>query len=271
VRPTTTSRLFVLFVLVASTVISVYAQTTLPTVTAAEVPLYPPLARAARIAGTVTLRVVTDGERVADVTVQDGQPMLARAAQDNIRTWRFTKHEPTAFVTKFTFDLLPDCDTENENGNVALKLPVEVIISVPHKASECDPNYGLDLSEPLRVFLTSCEVDGAPLPCEQVSIELESDGVKARPEIIDQSGKTAFIIPKEFRSAKTFGVVVRTPKGGFSLSELHGSFLKGKWRIVIDHKPFQEANRYMTKGLSCIGFIHFQWSEPERLASSPCN
>lgn len=86
-RPTTTSRLVVLVVLIASTAISVYAQTTLPNVTAAELPLYPPLARAARIAGTVTLRVVTDGERVADVTVQDGQPMLAMAAQDNIKAW----------------------------------------------------------------------------------------------------------------------------------------------------------------------------------------
>jgi len=72
VRPTTTSRLNVLFVLLASAVISVYGQTTLPTVTAAEVPLYPALPRAARIAGTVTLRVVTDGEKVAEVTVQDG-------------------------------------------------------------------------------------------------------------------------------------------------------------------------------------------------------
>jgi len=196
--------------------------------------------------------------------------MLARAAQDNIRTWRFTKHEPTSFVTKFTFDLQPDCDSTNENGDVALKLPAEVIISVPRKSWECDPYYGLDLSEPLRVFLTSCEVDGVPLPCEQVSIELNSGDLKARPEIIDQKGKKAFIIPKEFRSAKTFGVVVQTPKGSFSLPELHGSFLKGKWRIVIDHKPFQEENRYMTKGISCIGFIHFQWSEPERLASSPC-
>src|SRR4051812_47309522 len=96
----------------------VYAQVAVPTIAAAEIPLYPSLARAARIQGEVTLRVVTDGEKVAGVSVVEGQPMLARAAQDNVRTWRFIKHEPTAFVTKFKFNLLPECDPKNDNGTV---------------------------------------------------------------------------------------------------------------------------------------------------------
>ncbi|MDT8068391.1 MAG: energy transducer TonB [Terriglobia bacterium] len=236
----------------------------------AETPLYPPLPRSAHIAGTVTLRVVTDGEKVADVSVVDGQPMLARAAQENVKTWRFIKHEPTTFLTKFNFDLSPECDTKNENGTVTLSLPLEVTITVPRRSSECDPYFGLDLSEPLRVFLTGCEVDGVMQPCKNISIELDAGELKAKPQIIKEGDKTVFVVPKEFRNAKTFGVTVQTPKGGFSLAELHGSFLKGKWRIVIDHKPFQEENRYMTKGRDCIGFIHFQWSEPERIASAPC-
>src|SRR4051794_33375152 len=98
--PVNLSRISFLLVLLSSTFVpSIYAQT-FPTVTTAQAPLYPPLPRMAHIAGTVTLRVVTDGEKVAEVSVVNGQPMLAKAAQDNVKTWRFMKHEATTFETK---------------------------------------------------------------------------------------------------------------------------------------------------------------------------
>lgn len=53
-------------------------------------PLYPPLARAARISGTVELRAVIgrDG-RVRSIEVLSGNPLLARAAIDAVWQWRY--------------------------------------------------------------------------------------------------------------------------------------------------------------------------------------
>jgi periplasmic protein TonB len=53
-------------------------------------PVYPSLARQARIQGTVILHAIinTDG-RVAQLQVVSGHPVLARAALDAVRLWRY--------------------------------------------------------------------------------------------------------------------------------------------------------------------------------------
>src|SRR5580658_9701951 len=104
----------------------------LPVVKSGEMPLYPPLANAARIQGDVHLRVTTDGSGVASVVVESGQPMLAKAAQDNVRTWKFEPHEPTSFSTFFVYHLRaePKCETDKSgNGEIHLKLPTQVEIT----------------------------------------------------------------------------------------------------------------------------------------------
>jgi protein TonB len=52
------------------------------------IPLYPPLARAARIAGVVQLvgRIGTDG-RIRELQLVSGHPLLARAALDAVSQW----------------------------------------------------------------------------------------------------------------------------------------------------------------------------------------
>jgi len=57
-------------------------------------PIYPPLARQARIQGTVVLRIIINksGE-VRDVSVISGHPMLAPAAVDAVRQWRYQPYE----------------------------------------------------------------------------------------------------------------------------------------------------------------------------------
>jgi protein TonB len=53
-------------------------------------PSYPPIAKQARISGVVHLSVLVarDGS-VKDVRLVSGQPMLAKAAMDAVKTWRY--------------------------------------------------------------------------------------------------------------------------------------------------------------------------------------
>lgn len=116
----------------------------LPNVLRASVPFYPRMSQAAHIEGVVRLRVSTDGNRVASVEVQSGQPMLAQAAQDNVKTWRFQTHSPTTFEATFHYKLLPSkCDAECncdsvEKPSVLLRLPTDVEVSAK-ELMVCDP------------------------------------------------------------------------------------------------------------------------------------
>lgn len=53
------------------------AEQQLPLVVAGEMPLYPIMARAARVQGVVKIKVTTDGKKVTDVDAESGPPMLA--------------------------------------------------------------------------------------------------------------------------------------------------------------------------------------------------
>ena len=101
----------------------------LPLVISAAVPTYPHEAVLAGIEGSVTIRLTTDGFRAVRLEVKNGQPMLARFAQESLRTWRFEKHRPTAFEVTFRYRLLPVGDCAFQNPTVMLKLPTEVEIS----------------------------------------------------------------------------------------------------------------------------------------------
>lgn len=67
------------------------AAQTEPTLIAVNIPKYPPLARAARIAGEVklTFTLPANGKQPANVEVVSGHPMLKEAAIDNVKTWKF--------------------------------------------------------------------------------------------------------------------------------------------------------------------------------------
>ena len=247
----------------------------LPTVKSGDMPLYPPLARLAHIEGTVKLRVSTDGDRVTAVTVEEGQPMLAKAAEANVRTWQFVNQNPTVFEATFAFHLLgqTDCEPLSNNGKITLSLPDQIDVIAPAAAFVgCDSDAGLDLSEPLRVFLTHCDADGISMPCSEVSISLSSGRLEVRPKTFSEpDGRTGFIVPTDFRALKNFGIEINTPKGAFTLRAVDASFLKGKWHIIIDHSPFQEEWRYLAHGQQCLGIINFEWGEPELLSVATCH
>ena len=111
--------LVLVWLLIMSAVCSATAQTTVkpeetPVVKSGEMPLYPPLARQARLQGTVRLKVTTDGAYITKVAASGAHKLLLDAAEENIRTWRFYKHRPQTFITTFVYKL----DKEEVHGFV---------------------------------------------------------------------------------------------------------------------------------------------------------
>lgn len=104
----------------------------LPAVASATVPLYPPLARAANVQGVVHVEVTTDGHRVIATRVEDGNKLLASAADENARTWQFATHEPTTFTVTYHYKLDARLTGSPNNPTVLLRLPSEVeVASLP--------------------------------------------------------------------------------------------------------------------------------------------
>lgn len=95
-----------LLALLAAGWTALWAQETpkpLPEVVEHATPIYPPLARQARIQGQVRLRVTTNGHVVTGVAVTEGHPLLVQSPEDNVRTWKFVDHVPGTFDVIFKF------------------------------------------------------------------------------------------------------------------------------------------------------------------------
>jgi hypothetical protein len=104
-----------------------------PVVKSAEMPLYPQLARYARVEGTVKLEVTTDGDSITNVTATGAQKLLLSAAEANVRTWTFYKHKPLTFTVTFVYKLEAPEVYGFVNPTVWLNLPnrVEVRVKMP--------------------------------------------------------------------------------------------------------------------------------------------
>jgi hypothetical protein len=118
------------------------AKVSLPSVTSALVPLYPPLARVARIDGIVHVTVTTDGHKVIAVHSDNGNKMLAAAAESNVRTWEFATHQPTTFVVTYEYKLFVDA-TLPMGQTVVLRLPTDVQVTTsPIPVNDPAPDSG---------------------------------------------------------------------------------------------------------------------------------
>jgi TonB family protein len=105
------------------------SQRALPLVTAIDVPFYPPLARTAHLQGVVRIKVTTDGQRVTATHVEEGHKLLAAAAEENARTWRFAPHEPITLVVTYRYKIEREWQGDMTNSGVLLRLPSEVEVS----------------------------------------------------------------------------------------------------------------------------------------------
>ncbi len=97
-----------------------------PMVAFAAVPLYPPLARAARVEGLVRVTVSTDGNLVVTARAE-GNRLLADAAEANARTWTFAKHRPTSFTIAYRYRLDKSCSPNYPI--VVLRFPSDIEVT----------------------------------------------------------------------------------------------------------------------------------------------
>jgi TonB family protein len=105
----------------------------LPVVKSAGMPLYPYLARTARIEGTVWVQVTTDGTAIVKMLASGAHKLLSDAAQENLKTWRFYPHKPQTFTVEFVYKLEPPEIYGPVNATITLKLPSYVeILSKMH-------------------------------------------------------------------------------------------------------------------------------------------
>lgn len=118
---------------------NISASIALPMVASAGVPFYPPLARQARVQGIVRVKVTTDGHAVTATRAESGHRLLAQAAEENARTWRFAVHEPTTFTVTYRYKLVPGLKANPNNPVVLLRLPSEVEVSTLPMPPLLDP------------------------------------------------------------------------------------------------------------------------------------
>jgi TonB-like protein len=98
-----------------------------PVVQSAEMPLYPELARQARIEGTVRMRVTTNGAAVTNLTANGAHKLLLEAAEQNVRTWHFYRHKPQTFSVTFVYKL--------EQPEVYGSVNPTLLIELPHRVA----------------------------------------------------------------------------------------------------------------------------------------
>ena len=77
-----------------------------PDITQHRQPRYPGLPWEAQIQGQVRMRVTTDSYCVAKITMESSEPLLAQAAEANVRTWWFAYHKPGTFNLTFNYRFL---------------------------------------------------------------------------------------------------------------------------------------------------------------------
>ena len=90
----------------------------------ANIPLYPGMAKVARIGGTVRVKVTVNHGEVTNTSVLSGAaPILEDAATSNIKTWKFLPDLTTTFVTTFVYVIDKHETSSPENPLIEMKLP----------------------------------------------------------------------------------------------------------------------------------------------------
>jgi Gram-negative bacterial TonB protein C-terminal len=233
----------------------------LPVVISAAVPIYPRLARETQIEGIVNLRVTTDGNKASRIDYENGPAMLARAAQENINTWKFQEHKPTSFEATFRYKFLPDgpaCadDADTNDATVLLKLPSEAEITA-RALNRCDPLP--DLTKPSAVSL-EVHLNGKKISPPKVITLMLGDHTL---EIPVQGG--IFRVPPEFLQAKSvdFGATIKDSR--ILVPDIYGGKLAdGSLVLVLEDRHFSKEFDYADIGSdarsTCV--LQFVGGEP---------
>jgi outer membrane biosynthesis protein TonB len=112
-----------------------------PDITQHRQPRYSSLLWEAQIQGQVRMRVATDSYCVAKITTDSSEPLLAQAAEANVRTWWFAYHKPGTFNLTFNYRILEPAVSFLEKPGVVeiLTLPPPSFLGGPESGLW---NYG---------------------------------------------------------------------------------------------------------------------------------
>ncbi len=108
----------------------------------ADLPLYPPVAWAANISGTVNIRVtvangvVVDAQAVKLERTDQAFLYLVNPSVANVKTWQFDSQVNTTFVVTYLYKIQGRYSSQNSNPRIELALPNLVkITETPYKAT----------------------------------------------------------------------------------------------------------------------------------------
>jgi hypothetical protein len=127
-----------------------------PPLIRAEVPLYPPIAQAAHVTGTIEIKVVVEKGAVTDAQVKsvvisshNGPPLneegmkkvgglLSYPALANLKTWKFQSEDRATFVVTYAFQIEGQETPLPESPNVELDLPLFVKVTARPVIPTCN-------------------------------------------------------------------------------------------------------------------------------------
>jgi hypothetical protein len=102
------------------------------------IPLYPELAKVARVSGIVNLRVSVKKGNVIEADAKSSAPLiLVNAAVDNIKTWSFTPDSNGALDVKYVYELEKEESAAPENPRVEMQLPF--LVKITARATKAIP------------------------------------------------------------------------------------------------------------------------------------
>jgi hypothetical protein len=114
---------FALMVMVVTTALFAYDDI-LPKPISAELPTYPETARTARVAGSVKLWFVLNGEgRVIQAGSTSGVPLLRDSALANLKTWKFGRRTFKPNV-KYETEYIYRLDVQQQAGEPRLTISI---------------------------------------------------------------------------------------------------------------------------------------------------
>ena len=131
-----------------------------PTVTYAEVPLYPAIARAAHISGTVEIQITVEKGAVVHAQVKsvvlgssngavlndEGKKKvglyLSNPAVANVKTWRFQPQGGASFLVTYVYKIEGEQTSLPENPKVEMDLPRRVTVTAKPSKPYCSDGCG---------------------------------------------------------------------------------------------------------------------------------
>lgn len=116
----------------------------------AQVPTYAPVARSARVTGTVTVDVHVENGVVTKATPRSGPPLLFDETARNIKTWTFDPGVTGDIASAFEYRISGEETAGDENPTIELRLPSKVTITARPWQRPCH-DCGADISpKPVR-------------------------------------------------------------------------------------------------------------------------